>query len=376
MSHVVNQKLASTLASFLFVAVMSTIAVADEENLILPQQVNEPVIFRVIEGDVDWETSDAADVLAVFVGSVDLCCDGRTPVAGRYESYSNALSFTPAFSFVAGQDYVIRLRKKGEAERLAAFSIPSKTGVEDASVTEIYPSGDILPENVLRFYIHFSVPMAPHVAFDYIKLRDASGAADDAAFMRFKQELWNQDRTRLTVLIDPGRIKRSVATNLKLGPALLEGERYILTVDGGWPSADGASVLPAFSKSFTVGEALRERPDVRLWQSTLPCPGTKEALEINFDRPIDRHQLDTELRLVTHDGQAIDGTPRIGENETFWRFVPNEVWAAGDLRVTVNSTLEDVAGNNFRDLLDQRVGNEDFDPSVTTLQMHLTSCPR
>ena len=71
----------------------------------------------------------------------------------------------------------------------------------DAKVVGIYPSGDVLPENVLRFYIHFARPMKPHVAFDCIKLLDASGNADEAAFMRFKQELWNEDRTRLAVLV-------------------------------------------------------------------------------------------------------------------------------------------------------------------------------
>ena len=36
--------------------------------------------------------------------------------------------------------------------------------------------------------------------------------------MRLKQELWNEDLVRLTVLIDLGRIKRNVATNVELGP--------------------------------------------------------------------------------------------------------------------------------------------------------------
>lgn len=79
-------------------------------------------------------------------------------------------------------------------------------------------------------------------------LRDASGNADDAAFMRFTQALWNKDGTRLTVPIDPGRIKRHVATNVELGPALLEGQNYTLEIEPGWPSADGHSILPGFAK--------------------------------------------------------------------------------------------------------------------------------
>ena len=39
-----------------------------------------------------------------------------------------------------------------------------KPVAEPAAVTEIFPSGEILPENTLRFYIHFSVPMRSGVA--------------------------------------------------------------------------------------------------------------------------------------------------------------------------------------------------------------------
>lgn len=55
--------------------------------------------------------------------------------------------------------------------------------------------------------------------------------------MRLKKELWNEDRARLTVLIDPGRIKRNVATNEALGRALLASRDYMLFVDIGCLSA-------------------------------------------------------------------------------------------------------------------------------------------
>ncbi|NNF64045.1 MAG: hypothetical protein HKN07_07270 [Acidimicrobiia bacterium] len=184
-------------------------------------------------------------------------------------------------------------------------------------------------------------------------MRDASGRTDRAAFMRFKQELWNADRTRLTVLIDPGRIKRSVATNLDLGPALLEGHRYELIVDQGWASADGSSVLPSFSKHFLVGGALREPPSVERWSWQPPRPGTRDALRIVFDRPFDRHPLDDALCVVAIEGQGIDGEPCVGENESSWSFIPDEPWISSDVRITVDDTLEDVAGNNFRELFDR-----------------------
>ncbi|MEM0923381.1 MAG: hypothetical protein AAGI13_10070, partial [Pseudomonadota bacterium] len=195
-----------------------------------------------------------------------------------------------------------------------------------------------MPENTLRFYIHFSVPMQPHVAFDYIKLRDASGAVDDAAFMRFKQELWNEDRTRLTVLIDPGRIKREVATNVELGPALRAGQQYSLTIEGGWPTADGTAVLPAFSKTFEVSDALRTRPDTSHWSVTTPCAGTLEPLTVTFDRPFDRHQLMYALRLQAQDGREIIGEVGVDDAEHRWSFTPFASWTTGSLDLLADLT--------------------------------------
>jgi hypothetical protein len=329
---------------------------ADDPDLLLPQRIDEPVVLRLGYGETDHHPTGGDQRLAVFVGSADSYNDERRPVAGRDEHDERFLRFTPVFDFVAGQAYVVRTRRHGEPDRLTEFRIPREVAAAPALVTDVYPSGDVLPENVLRLYVHFSVPMTPHLASDFVALRNESGRVDRSAFMKFKQELWNADRTRLTVLIDPGRIKRSVATNLDLGPALLEGQRFALTVDEGWPAADGSSVLQSFSKSFRVGPALRERPNVRQWKSRSPRVGTREPLVITFDRPFDRHLLNRALHAVASDGQTIDGTALVGESEMSWSFIPVEPWIAPGMHVTVEDALEDVAGNNFRELLDRDVG--------------------
>ena len=339
-----------------------------DPDLALPKRVGEPVTLRLAESEAGHDPTDEGQPLAVFVGGADSYHEGRLPIAGRYERHGQFLRFTPAFELVGAQDYVVRTRRNGEPARLTEFRIPRASPVAPACVTDVFPTGDVLPENVLRFYVHFSVPMTPHLASEFVSLRDASGVADPAAFMKFKQELWNADRTRLTVLIDPGRIKRSVATNLDLGPALLEGERYALTIDQGWPSADGSSVLPSFSKHFRVIEALRERPDVGRWTSRPPRVGTREPLSVTFDRPFDRHLLNKALRVVGSDGQTIDGTSLVGESETSWSFTPVEPWTAPGMHVTVDDSLEDVAGNNLRELLDREIEPQPATDVSMTLQ--------
>ncbi|MEM9523883.1 MAG: hypothetical protein AAF982_07790, partial [Pseudomonadota bacterium] len=305
-------------------------------------------------GDVDWNTAEPSRLLQVFVGKREHCCVGRTPIAGKYRRSGDQLSFAPSFGFTLGQDYVVRLH--GSSEKLLSFLIESDAPVVPAAVTAIYPSGETLPENTLRFYIHFSAPMQPHVAFEYIGLQNAEGAVDDAAFMKFKQELWNEDRTRLTVLVDPGRIKRGVATNLELGPALLAGQDYALTIAPGWPSADGRTVTAGFSKPFNVSAPLRSRLDTALWDVSVPSLGGFDVLRITFDRPFDHQLLQKDIRVITPDGKAVGGDIEIGEDETTWEFQPSAPWQDRQLMLIVRGTLEDVAGNNFQDLLDHAVG--------------------
>lgn len=332
---------------------------AQAQDLTLPQVGTDPVILRVADGTAHPE------MLEVTLQGADM------PIAGRYEVNGGTVAFSPAFGFDAGQDYVVRLPHDNKT---VPFRIATDTAQLAPAVTHIYPSGDTLPENTLRFYIHFSVPMQPHVAFDYIKLRDASGAVDDAAFMRFKQELWNEDRTRLTVLIDPGRIKREVATNVELGPALLAGQQYTLVVEDGWPSAGGSTVLPAFTKTFQVSEALRSRPNTNEWSTNVPCVGSRAPLTVAFDRPFDRQLLMRSLRVEDSEGGLIEGKIDVEIAELVWLFEPAQPWPADDLRLIADTTLEDVAGNNFHDLLDHVAGQEESGTSSSELRISTRNC--
>ncbi|MDJ0629567.1 MAG: hypothetical protein QNJ44_15015 [Rhodobacter sp.] len=369
MSQGITNRVAKSLATLLLAVMMN--APVQAEVLTLPQDGAEPVTLSL--SDSMLATDRPSELLEIYVDAEKPCCAGRTPIAGRYTQTGDTLTFSPAFGFEPDQDYVARIRT-AHGEELIPFSIRSAVEKVPASVTDIYPSGATLPENTLRFYIHFSVPMTPHVAFDYINLRDASGAADEVAFMRFKQELWNKDRTRLTVLVDPGRIKREVATNVELGPALLAGQTYTLTVDGGWPAADGTSVLPAFTKVFRVSEALRELPDTRLWTANAPCAGTQEPLTITFDRPFDRHLLTRALRVEDKSARDIRGTIEVGDGERTWSFTPSRRWPSDDLLLVVNPALEDVAGNNFHDLLDHVAGAQEGTTTSTETPISFGNC--
>ena len=66
----------------------------------------------------------------------------------------------------------MRLPAFPERRRLPkVFSIPKPDREADDGCERIYPSMNVLPENQLKFYIHFSSAMARGFAYDHISLR-------------------------------------------------------------------------------------------------------------------------------------------------------------------------------------------------------------
>lgn len=338
---------------------------AGTERLTLPEAATGTV--SVAAGDVKHPPARPKMLLSVFVGPVSRCCDGRSPVSGTYRFEGGVLSFKPAFPFIEGQPYTVLSSAGGKTE----FSITPDTHYSAPKVVAVYPSGHKVPENTLRFYIEFSTPMQPHRSDEFITLRNVRGEADMSAFMSFEQELWNEDRTRLTLLMDPGRIKRGVATNLELGPALEAGERHSIYIKAGWPGALGAQTAIAFTADFEVGPPLRTRPDPSLWQIKAPQADSRDPLHIMFDRPFDRVQLRHSIEVFDADGEKLYGEIDILPQEMAWRFTSDTPWSGDHITLVIDARLEDVAGNNLRETLDHAVGAQALNLNEVTMTVTL-----
>ena len=308
----------------------------------------------------------------MFVGSRDHCCDDKSAMAGAYvvtgsANAGAAITFAPAFELTEGQKYTIRTQTAhAYNESTATHSEPTLTEFSIApsaanivpEVVAVYPSAQSIPENTLRFYIEFSTPMQPHLSTHFIHLVDETGSVDTAAFMSFKQELWSQDRKRLTLLLDPGRIKRGVAQYITLGPALRQHKRYTLVIEAGWPGANGNGYTSRFEKSFSVSDGIRTLPSPELWSVEQPKLHSLDPMVIEFDRAFDYQLVQTGIRLHNSLGQIISGTVSIENHQTRWRFMPERPWMDPQVHIMVDAHLEDVAGNNFRELLDRPVASE------------------
>lgn len=349
-------------------------ALANEGSLTTPTQITDAVELRLSKNIVDNYRKNYAKLLQVFyVGKTDECCEDKTPMSGHYEVFDSGIKFTPIFDFVAEQNYVIQYRdgNNNASYKYTTFNIHSHIAPKIPRVTKIYPSDDKIPENTLRFYIHFSTPMEPHVAFEHIKLIDAKGNIDDAAFMKFKQELWSEDRKRLTILLDPGRIKRGVATNMELGPALIEGKHYILTIDKNWRSALGKSLNQSFTKSIEIVQPIRKRINPEQWQLSAPRIHTMDALTIKFDRVMDHALTKRMISLRSERGRIKDGISQLLNNERTWSFIPAQPWTGENIYLDIQTELEDISGNNLRDSLDHKLGEKTLPKKILTKTIKL-----
>ena len=109
----------------------------------------------------------------------------------------------------------------------------------------------MLPANTLRFYIHFPRPAEAHFERDQLCLLDDKEQVVRDPFLVLSQELWSPDGRRLTVLMEPGRIKRGLGADPTHEPALVVGRTYSLSHHGA--RADSAPYLPRRRSSSEGG---------------------------------------------------------------------------------------------------------------------------
>ena len=224
------------------------------------QNLTVEMIARLRHADpstAQWQSS-----FAVFVDQVDSPVDTLSPseslpvILGQYQILPDGVRFTPRFPLVQGLKYratadlSMRLGSLATADRWSlTFSLPPEAVTASTVVDRVFPSDDVLPENLLRFYVYFSAPMQRGQARDQIVLLGPDGQPVSAEFFNAPTELWDPAMERLTVLLDPGRIKRGVGPNLELGPPLQQGDRYTLVIGAHMIDAMGNPLRGSFTKS-------------------------------------------------------------------------------------------------------------------------------
>ncbi len=297
-----------------------------------------------------WDPAKRVGLLEVFVGDAP-----DTPaMAGDVDVVEGLLRFEPRYPLRPGVRYRVvfhRGRVPGgrstDADLSEHFELPKPRAGPPTTVAQIYPSGEHLPENQLKFYLHFSAPMSRGEAYRRIHLLDDQGREVEAPFLELGEELWDPEMQRFTLLCDPGRIKRGLKPREEVGPVLVEGQHYTLVVDREWLDATGEPLESEYRKAFDALPPDDAPLDVAAWKIEPPKAGTTEALVVRFPEPLDHSMLLRVLHVVDAGGATLPGKIDVREMETCWRFTPQAAWPAGDFQVVVDTTLEDLAGNSI-----------------------------
>ncbi len=269
------------------------------------------------------------------------------PMLGTMKVTGGEATFTPRFPLVPGVTYRAVWQPVAGAPVSATFAIPKLPPLPAAFVETIYPTSDKLPENQLKFYIHFSASMSRGEAARRIQLIGEDGTAARLPFLLLDEELWDPDGKRLTLFFDPGRVKRGLVPHNESGTAIVAGRKYTLLIDGGWPDATGQTLRSEYRKEFVGVAADRSSPDPETWRVIAPRAATRDPLIIQFPEPMDHALL---MRMIGVDG--VDGAVEVGDREMRWSFTPDQPWRAGTGRISINGALEDLAGNRMGRLFD------------------------
>lgn len=283
-------------------------------------------------------------------------------ILGEYKTVvSDEVIFFPLIPLTPGKRYEIYYKKK----LLGTVAVPLPDERDAPSLVSIYPSADTLPENLLKLYLQFSSPMREGEAQQHIYLLNETGDTIPDVFLDLQPELWNENSTTLTIWLDPGRIKRDLIPNQKLGNPLKTGSHYKLVVDTTWLSTKGLAMKMPVTKKFWVAGRDDESPRPADWKILLPKSNTTKPLEIYFSEPLDYFLIKEAMTIVNEKGIIVEGNVLHLKNESGVKFIPGKPWQAGNYRLKIASFLEDLAGNNLnrpfdRDIKLQKKKETDF----------------
>jgi hypothetical protein len=299
-------------------------------------------------GDDQWPNRFAVYVVLDDSAEGKAATD-QPAMLGSYRVTGKAAWFTPRFPPRPGLRYraVYRPADESSSPVEREFLIPALPETAATELQAIYPSAANLPRNQLKFYLHFSAPMGRGAAYEHLRLLDADDQPVDLPFLELAEELWDPSGRRLTLLLDPARVKRELGPREAQGPVLEIGRRYTLAIDGGWRDAAGEPLAAGIRKTFRVGPDDETPPAPRQWKLSPPAAGSRDPLVVRFSESLDHALLGRMLWVVDAEGDVLVGNGHIGDREESWRFVPQRPWSAGEYKLVADTLLEDLAGNSI-----------------------------
>ena len=294
---------------------------------------------------------------------------GLPAMAGRIVRDGADICFVPRFAFVAGTTYEVLI----DGAVAAALQRPRATPSRPQQVVAIHPSAAEVPRNLLRLYVQFSMPMAEGHVSSGVRLEDEAGQVLAGALLA-GDELWDPEHRRLTLLLDPARIKRGLLPHREVGYPLRAGMTIQVVISPGFLDARGAPLRLEARRLYRVGDDERRHVDPRLWTLRVPPAGSIAPLAVWFDRPLDHGLLRRCLTVLDDDGRRLDGVATVGPEERSWTFLPRAPAAAAGYQLAADAFLEDLAGNSLSRVFDRELAKAEDNPrdlQITTVSFEV-----
>ena len=273
-------------------------------------------------------------------------------IFGKWEAKDGWAFFTPVVAFSPDLSYQI-FRKN---TLLHAFQIPPPQSAEPLELT-VFPSADTLPANLLKMYFQFSEPMKQLRSERFVFLLNEKGDTLQEVFQALHPELWNEAGDRLTLWIDPGRVKRDLIRNQNLGAPFESGKNYRLIVSNRWRSLSENSFEVDFEKTFFISSADRKKINPKQWLVEVPAAQSTDPLKIHFGESLDWVVAKENIWVINDSGEEITAMVSTLDREAALSIIPSDPWNAGLHKIQIDPKVADLAGNNLNRLFDEDLEN-------------------
>jgi hypothetical protein len=303
-------------------------------------------------------TASAAEVQAVAVYAKD----SPEPLFGSFRSPV----FVPATPFVRGQTYEVELTMARGSKSKVEVTFGKMPHV--SPTVRLSPATSLVPANTLKLYLDFSEPMEQGVFLKHLTLQRRNGEEVAGAFR--ETELWSPDGKRLTVMLHPGRQKTGVNLNVDEGPVLVPGERYQLVISGQWRSTQGVSLGKEGVFVLEPIAADHEQPDPARWQVHAPKAGTLDPLVVITNELFEPQIFLRALNVIETPGKAEAKVIDLKRIE--WRFTPEKPWKPGEHEITIDTELEDMAGNTTQKPFEVDLTTRKHEPRTSKIRFRVS----
>ncbi len=272
------------------------------------------------------------------------------PIIGRTKITNTETRFTPKVPFDWNQAYTAIYNSTIEH-----FTIELPSDYKHLKVISVYPSSKLVPANILKWYVRFSKPVNEASIYDHLHFITKKGDTLSNATLFLKNPLISEQGKLLTIWVEPGRQKRELKPNQKLGTVFVPEKEYTLAISKTIKDQSGIPMNKSFQNTFMISEADRTKPNIKKWKLLPPKKNTRFHLEIQTNEILDYGSATHSFSILNNRNSRIEGQWELKNQDSSLVFSPNQSWESGTYKIIINPQLEDTAGNNLERLFDQEI---------------------